>query len=1297
MTGYLFFRPAFCSKFRNYTRIVLTEKTKKRKYWKIPAILLGVLGLLVLGFHLWFVNQAENLVEDLVRRQSKGKVELRVKNFKFNWFSKKMELENATFFTTDTTAPDRYLFSVKRLRVQVQSVWPLLMDKKFLIDSLQLIDPDISVTRRKVPDRELDDADSSLSIPQEMGRVYHSIQDALKALQVDKFQIINGNFSLFNQSRPTDVPVRISRINMRLDNLRIDSTTPQAEQKILFSDNVALETHDQDILFPDGRHRLSFRDFRINIENQYAEFDSCTIEAGEADSANSSFRIFFDKLQMTNIDFDTLYHKEVIKADSVYAFNPRIQLLVNLNDNNTGPPKLDQLIQQLTGELEIGFVVVENGSFDINTVRAGVPSSFTSDDNNFILEGLRIRDHTPRPVTVERFEMAIRNYENFIRDSAYAIQFDSILIRDNRISLSNFAYKELEKGRRYNQLRMRQLELYELSWDDLVFNQKVKAGQVTLIQPTISYDIANARRGKKRDIFEMLSTLSHAMQLQRLHIIDGAINLQLPAAGKLNLEHATILLETSQLLRATNARDLRDAIQYLDFTKGNLKVKDYNVDIDNMQFVGGENSAEADKIHVSRGDSLDLQITKLRSPMMVFDEYMRLQSMLGLRWDNASLKTSLQKKNGTSSPLSLLLTQITGGATNLDLQFPDGHLRGQLKELRADQWQTNGDQMQIAGVGFSLSGLVARKGETHVRIGRWEEDDKQRSKIYQIELDQIKETDSVQLRVPYAEADFQWNDWLNGKRELEWLFLQKPQLLYSSLEKGNQTPSTDSIKITRLQVKEPHIRFHSIGKEGESRFSWNSHVGDSIHIDGFTYRSGALPLLRASRLAFLLRGMEHINQKGRLFQTGKGLLGGHIRDLQASRNDLGTWDWKLAIDNLQARQFEWDSLGRKLGHLAIDRARIRNMNLESGWLLDLPQFVGKNPTMKIEEVSGSYTDSIDQFYWNNVSYDNSVHRLEIDSFRYEPAVDLATFTGRQRFQADYVKAHTGKVVVGPIGLENFARDSTLSVGNIAIHGGFLDDYRDKRIPREPGIVRALPGNLLKKLPFRFESDTIRVENAFVRYEEMDEKSNKAGMVEVTNLNGEITGARNYRHQPGDSLRIFAKGQLAGTIPTLLWVNESYTDTLGGFRMRVNMEQGDLTVLNPILAALARAELKSGILDSLRMQVSGQESFAYGEMELYYRDLKVRVIREKPKSLGARLTNFLANTIIKNRNKGKGGTVYVERLRDRSAINYLVKITLSGVMTNIGIKSPKKQARKNRKAIREMLERQHPKPASKGSR
>ena len=71
--------------------------------------------------------------------------------------------------------------------------------------------------------------------------------------------------------------------------------------------------------------------------------------------------------------------------------------------------------------------------------------------------------------------MAIRNYENFLRDSAYSIQFDSILINNNRISLSNFTYKELQDGRTSNSCEYAQFELQGLSWDNLVFDQQLKA------------------------------------------------------------------------------------------------------------------------------------------------------------------------------------------------------------------------------------------------------------------------------------------------------------------------------------------------------------------------------------------------------------------------------------------------------------------------------------------------------------------------------------------------------------------------------------------------------------------------------------------------------------------------------------------------------------------------------------------------------------------------------------------------------------------------------------------------------
>ena len=226
--------------------------------------------------------------------------------------------------------------------------------------------------------------------------------------------------------------------------------------------------------------------------------------ATKGDSAKNSFRVFFDKLQMTNIDFTTLYHHEIIKADSVYCINPRFRLDVDLPKRKgagISPPKLDELVRQLTGDMQLAFVVVENGSFDINTTREGRPSSFTSDHNNFELQGLEIKKSNQRALTVDKFVMAIRNYENFLRDSAYAIQFDSILINDNRISLSNFGYKELQNNKTVNSLSMPLFELQGLSWDELVYDQQLKADKVTLYSPVINYNVAKNKRIHSGDVF----------------------------------------------------------------------------------------------------------------------------------------------------------------------------------------------------------------------------------------------------------------------------------------------------------------------------------------------------------------------------------------------------------------------------------------------------------------------------------------------------------------------------------------------------------------------------------------------------------------------------------------------------------------------------------------------------------------------------------------------------------------------------------------------------------------------------
>ncbi|HRF17896.1 MAG TPA: hypothetical protein PK977_07000, partial [Chitinophagaceae bacterium] len=352
---------------------------------KITGIIIGILAVLALGFHLWFRAHAKGIIEDLVESRSKGKINLKIEKLRFGYFSNKIELEKAVFFNTDSASTaTSYKFYIDKLKMKGKGLIALLFSKELFIDSLSLTNPVIEVNRVSMADKS--GKRKEISIPEEMGKIYSSIQDAINVLQVKKFQLENATFILANKTEPDQKPVRISNLHLDIDNLQVDSSKSRVNEKMFFSDNITLRTQNQDITFPDGRHKLSFSRFRINLKNKLVEFDSCTIAATRTDSTASSFNIFFDALLMTNIDFDTLYRHEVIKADSVYCVNPRFNLTA-VSTKKTGlkksTPKLENIIQQLTGDLDLNHVVVANADFNILTIKDGIPNSFVFSKNNF--------------------------------------------------------------------------------------------------------------------------------------------------------------------------------------------------------------------------------------------------------------------------------------------------------------------------------------------------------------------------------------------------------------------------------------------------------------------------------------------------------------------------------------------------------------------------------------------------------------------------------------------------------------------------------------------------------------------------------------------------------------------------------------------------------------------------------------------------------------------------------------------------------------------------------------------------
>jgi hypothetical protein len=115
------------------------------------------------------------------------------------------------------------------------------------------------------------------------------------------------------------------------------------------------------------------------------------------------------------------------------------------------------------------------------------------------------------------------------------------------------------------------------------------------------------------------------------------------------------------------------------------------------------------------------------------------------------------------------------------------------------------------------------------------------------------------------------------------------------------------------------------------------------------------------------------------------------------------------------------------------------------------------------------------------------------------------------------------------------------------------------------------------------------------------------------------------------------------------------------------------------------KLQSGYLDTLTMRAVGQDYLSLGEMRMYYHDLKVQFLKngsEEKKRFLQGLMTFIANSfVIKNENKKRVGVVYFPRLRDRSFINYFIKIAMSGVASSVGAKKNKRLMKRYNKQIK----------------
>ncbi len=1272
----------------------MTTKRLGIKILKITGISLAIILLLLVGFHFWFKAHAKGLLEDMVASKSNGKVKLKIEKLHFNYFSRKIELEKAIFYNTDTTqGPTAYNFSVDRMLLQVKAFLPLVFKKQILIDSLTLQSPTIEVTRLRAIEKPGKNIKKDVSIPEELGKVYTSIQDALKVLYVKRFQINDGTFRLINKIDPSQLPLTVSNIHFSIDNLQVDAARLTGNENLLFSENVVLRSVNQNIIFPDGRHSLSFSRFRINLKNRLVEFDSCTIAATKGDSASASFKVFFDALLLTNIDFDTLYKAEVIKADSVYCINPKFSLVVDVGKKKgikKAPPKLENIIQQLTGDLQLAFVVVTNADFNIQTVKEGVPSSFMFSNNNFEMQGLSIQQDAPKAVTVKSFAMAIRNYENFIKDSSYSVQFDSVLFKDDRITLSNFHFNKLNNGKILNTFSVPQFNLVGLSWDDLVFENKLKANQALMFNPYISYTASPGLQKKgKQNIFESLGAVNEYMDLQQLDIIDGNIDLKLKNNLQVKLNNATLSVKSQSLLKSKKFAGIKNSLTQLNFEKGIIHAGNIDIELHDIIYQGMSGQFGARTINVrNKEQNLLVDLKDVSVEKLLVDEASGNVYAEGVRWQKANVKiNSLGGKKGEAGSL-IELRDVQGTNTSIIGTLSGKSISTNLSNIAFSKLEVKpGSKLQLEGLTIAGKQLKVIENDLHLSVDDYDITDNKKSTFRQVVYKSNNGNLDADILIPALTLTPHVQPLLNGDIALDGIDMTKPVInlsISASATQGEKKKAgLPKMDISELNVAQPIIDFTQASDSGTLNLHWqgDKNAANFLRATDLHTNEGSTSV---GQLKFYLTDFVLSNPKGKSFNTGDGKVSAQIKNIKIEQEESLPAEWSANVSTFDTRDFRFDSIGKSKGNLVLNSGNLKNLNISSSNIINLQQLVKANSAFQLNQLTGFYSTAVTNFHWANAAFNRSNNVFTLDSFSLVPVLAKDSFISKQTFQTDYMTLQTGAISFGPVDLDTYIKDNTLYVKKATLDKVIFTDYKDKQLPFNAGIIKPLAVNMIKNIPQKIAVDTVLFTNAQVEYTEVNEKTKLAGTIPITRMNLKLTTVKNYNIRPIDSLGMLATGYLMDTAWIRLRVKQSYSDSLGGFLMTMVVKPADLKILNPVIIPLASTKIESGFLDSLSMRAIGREYLSWGEMQMFYHDLKIRVLKngdEEKKGFLTGVVNFLANSfIIKNKNTSRTGNVFFIRQRDKSAINYLIKIAISGMASSVGAKNNKKMLRRYKKEL-----------------
>jgi hypothetical protein len=785
-----------------------------------------------------------------------------------------------------------------------------------------------------------------------------------------------------------------------------------------------------------------------------------------------------------------------------------------------------------------------------------------------------------------------------------------------------------------------------------------------------------------------LHTLDDLVTLDKITVVNGQVNMRLLSSFAINLRNVNTGIYSNRLLQSTSREGLRRAIDHLSFSSGNVTIKDVNAQVNNVRYTP-DNLIRADRIVVkSKNNLINADIRSVRIDNLLLDDANETFILDGLHWNNASISLSLKDnskpQNGNGSVFNA--KNISGNQTTFNLSKGDLRVKTIFENILATSISKQGaGAMEITGLAVKGRNLSFIDQGSSISATSYNIEDNAPSSISGLKVERNQPGDSLYFNTNQLNFSADINRLLQNNPTFNFINASSPSLfIYKDILPASNTESAKSnIEINNFSASNPDIRIINVKDDTATSILIPHSNNGQIEATGIVLSGDKINL---ASLQLTTNSATYINRTGEKMGVEQGALSIGLSGIAINRDRLQP-SWEALLSNLDIQNPYSYSFGGLTGKsFSLQRASLGNIKLSSAYLANTEQLIKNNVSAWLRTATGHYIDSNTTLQWYNAAYNSGAKTIRLDSFVYHPTQSRDVVIENSLFQTDYKTIKTGEVILEGFDLDKYKKDSALIVRNITINDPVITLYRDKKPPFLHGIIKPLPVEMVKRINMPVAVNAVQIKDGYLSYTERHASTRAEGTIFFTDLNGTIENLKNRNIVGNDSLLLSLNGYLLDSAMVNLRVKQSYTDTLGSFLMTLRVQPTSLTFLNPVIAPLSNVIITSGEIDSLHLRAIAREYLSLGEMNMYYTNLKIKLVKDGDPENTTFLRNvvsFLANTfVIKKNNRGRTGLVYFERIRDRSFFNYIVKMTLSGMGTSIGIKSNRKVKKQYQRELRQ---------------